>query len=104
MTFFEHISAMIRKGKALDRDGHDVYWSNIDRYKIPISFIHGEHNRMFLPRSTERTYDALVAAHGPELYRRHVVKDYAHLDCWLGERADQDVFPIALGELERHDA
>jgi choline dehydrogenase-like flavoprotein len=104
MTFFEHISLMIRKGRALDADGRDAYWSNIDRYRMPLSFIHGEHNRMFLPRSTERTYDALVAAHGPELYRRHVVEDYAHLDCWLGEHADRDVFPLALAELERHDA
>jgi choline dehydrogenase-like flavoprotein len=104
MTFFEHISLMIRKARALDAKGRDVYWSNIDRYKIPISFIHGEHNKMFLPKSTERTYGALVAANGPELYRRHVVKDYAHLDCWIGEHADRDVFPIALAELERHDA
>src|SRR5581483_9410751 len=104
MTFFEHISLMIRRSRALDAEGRDVYWSNIDRYRLPISFIHGEHNRMFLPVGTERTHDELRKAHGPDLYSRHVVSEYAHLDCWLGEHAERDVFPIALAELERHPA
>jgi cholesterol oxidase len=104
MTFFEHISLMIRKGRAADAKGRDAYLSQIDRYKLPISFIHGEHNRMFLPVGTERTYAMLTQAHGPELYRRHVVPGYAHLDTWLGTTAERDVFPIALAELERHDS
>jgi cholesterol oxidase len=103
MTFFEHVSRMIRKGEAVDRNGRDVYWSNIDRYKLPISFLHGEHNRMFLPVGTERTHARLREAHGPELYTRHVLPGYAHLDSWLGEHADRDVYPIALSELERHN-
>jgi choline dehydrogenase-like flavoprotein len=103
LTFFEHISAMIRKGRVADASGRDAYLSNLDRYRMPIAFITGEHNRMFLPRGTELTYDLLVAAHGPDLYSRHVVSGYAHLDCWLGANADRDVFPIALAELERHN-
>ena len=59
---------------------------------------------MFLPRSTETTYDLLTGAHGPDLYSRHLISGYAHLDCWLGENADRDVFPIALAELERHNS
>jgi cholesterol oxidase len=104
ITFFEHISLMIRKARAVDAHGGDAYLSDLDRYKIPLTFLHGEHNRMFLPRSTERTYDMLRAAHGPDLHRRHVIQGYAHLDCWLGDDADRDVFPIALAELERHPA
>ncbi len=104
MTFFEHISRMIRAGRALDRDGRDAYLSNLDRYKLPIAFIHGEHNRMFLPRSTELSYDLLRRAHGDELYTRHLVPGYAHLDCWLGEHGVRDVFPLALDELERHNS
>jgi choline dehydrogenase-like flavoprotein len=103
MTFFEHISRMIRRGRVVDHEGKDAYLSNIDRYRMPISFIHGEHNRMFLPRSTEKTYNLLTEAHGPDLYTRHLVSGYGHLDCWLGQNADRDVFPIALAELERHN-
>jgi hypothetical protein len=43
-----------------------------------------------------------VKANGPDLYSRHIVPGYAHLDCWLGERSDRDVFPLALAELEKH--
>jgi cholesterol oxidase len=102
MTFFEHMGVMVRKGgRAVDARGRDVYLSNTERYRMPISFITGEHNRMFLPRGLEATHELLRAANGPELYTRHVIKGYAHLDLWLGRDAERDVFPIALAELER---
>jgi choline dehydrogenase-like flavoprotein len=104
ITFFEHMSLMIRKGRAVDAKGRDVYLANTDRYKLPIAFITGEHNRMFVPRGIELTHEMLRAANGPELYTRHVIEDYAHLDCWLGRDAATDVFPIALAELERHNS
>jgi pimeloyl-ACP methyl ester carboxylesterase len=104
ITFFEHISRMIRKSRAVDRDGRDVYLSNLDRYRMPISFMTGEHNRMFVPSGLERTYEMVREANGPDLYSHHVFKGYAHLDMWLGEHADRDVFPTALAELERHNA
>jgi pimeloyl-ACP methyl ester carboxylesterase len=103
LTFFEHISRMIRARRAVTADGKDAYLSQLDRYRFPISFVTGEHNRMFLPESVELTYGLLTKAHGPENYTRHVVPGYAHLDCWLGEHADRDVFPIVLGELEKHN-
>jgi pimeloyl-ACP methyl ester carboxylesterase len=103
ITFFEHISLMIRKGRAVDAQGRDVYLSNTDRYRMPISLLTGAHNRMFVPRGIERTHELLRSANGPELYTRHVFEDYAHLDCWLGRDAARDVFPTALAELERHN-
>jgi pimeloyl-ACP methyl ester carboxylesterase len=103
MTFFEHMGVMVRKGgRAVDAQGRDVYLSNTDRYRMPIAFITGEQNRMFLPRGLEATHELLGAANGPELYTRHVLPGYAHLDLWLGRDAERDVFPIALAELERH--
>ena len=33
----------------------------------------------------------------------HVIKDYAHLDLWLGTNAERDVWPTALAELEKHN-
>jgi pimeloyl-ACP methyl ester carboxylesterase len=103
MTFFEHISLMIRKGRAVDAKGRDAYLANTGRFRMPIAFITGEHNRMFVPRGIETTHELLRSANGPELYTRHVIEDYAHLDCWLGREAERDVFPVALAELERHN-
>ncbi len=103
MTFFEHMGVMVRKGgRAVDARGRDVYLANTGRYRMPISLITGARNRMFLPRGIDATHEMLRAANGPELYTRHVIEGYAHLDLWLGRDAARDVFPIALAELERH--
>jgi cholesterol oxidase len=104
ITFFEHISRMIREGRAVDAQGGDVYLSNTDRYKIPITFITGQHNRMFVPRGLAASYDLVREANGREGYRHFVIPEYAHLDLWLGQDAARDVFPVALAELERQDS
>jgi pimeloyl-ACP methyl ester carboxylesterase len=103
MTFFEHMGVMVRHGRAVDMQGRDVYLDT-DRFRIPISFITGERNRMFLPRGLAATHEHLRAANGGDLYAHHVIEGYAHLDLWLGRDAERDVFPIALGELERQDS
>jgi hypothetical protein len=71
---------------------------------MPVSFVTGEHNRMFVPRGLEASYDLLRAVNDPELYAHHVVPGYAHLDLWLGRDAERDVYPIVLRELERQDS
>jgi pimeloyl-ACP methyl ester carboxylesterase len=103
ITFFEHISLMIRAGAARDARGRDAYLANLDQYKFPINFITGEHNKMFVPKGLQRTYDTLRGAHGATNYTHHVIKDYAHLDLWLGTNAERDVWPTALAELEKHN-
>ena len=103
ITFFEHISLMIRASAARNATGEDVYLANADAYRFPMTFMTGEHNRMFVPKGLQRTYDHLRRANGPEHYSHHVFKDYAHLDCWLGTEAERDVWPTALAELEKHN-
>src|SRR3954452_17640890 len=103
ITFFEHISLMIRASAARNVRGEDVYLSNADAYRMPIAFLTGEHNRMFVPEGLERTYDTLRGANDPGLYTHHVFDDYAHLDLWLGTNAERDTFPTALAELEKHN-
>jgi len=51
--------------------------------------------------STELTYNALCAAFGPELYERHVIQGYGHIDCIFGKNAAQDVYPYMLAHLEK---
>jgi cholesterol oxidase len=103
ITFFEHISLMIRAGAARDARGRDAYLANLDQYKLPMHFLTGEHNKMFVPKGLQRTYDTLRGAHGPRDYTHHVIKHYAHLDLWLGTTAERDVWPTALAELEKHN-
>src|SRR3954451_13977200 len=103
MTFFEHISLMIRAGEARAVDGSNAYWSNLENFDFPINFITGEHNRMFVPKGLQRSYDTLRRAHGPQNYTHHVVDGYAHLDLWLGANAERDVWPTALAELEKYN-
>jgi cholesterol oxidase len=103
ITFFEHISLMIRASAARNARGEDVYLSNADGFRFPMTFMTGEANRMFIPEGLQRTYDVLRSANGPGYYTHRVFKDYAHLDCWLGTNAERDVWPTALAELERHN-
>jgi pimeloyl-ACP methyl ester carboxylesterase len=105
MTFFEHMAVMVRRGcRAVDARGGDTYLPRTQRFQMPVSFVTGEHNRMFVPRGLEASYDLLRAVNDPELYAHHVVPGYAHLDLWLGRDAERDVYPIVLRELERQDS
>ena len=56
MTFFEHISLMIRASEARDaaRQGR-VSGPTSTQFKVPINFMTGEHNRMFVPKGLQRT-------------------------------------------------
>jgi len=103
ITFFEHISLMIRASACRNVEGENVYLSNTDAYRMPIAFLTGENNRMFVPKGLQRSYDTLRAANDPSLYTHHVFNDYAHLDIWLGTNAERDTFPTALAELEKHN-
>jgi cholesterol oxidase len=101
MTFFEHMGVMVRGGRALDASGRDTYLWNLDAFKLPIDFVTGEHNRMFMPEGLRRSYELLRGAHGDALYTHRVVGGYAHLDLWLGRDAERDVWPHVLAGLER---
>lgn len=97
-----HVSRMIRAGHAVAADGADAYMPHLDRLALPLHFVHGAANAIYLPESTERTLAALTEANGAGGYGRDVVEGYGHLDCIYGSRAHQDVFPSFLAALERH--
>ena len=97
---FEGLALMTRKGHVVAADGAEVYLPHLDRLAIPIAFIHGEENECFLPRSTEISYDLLGEANGRNLYHRHVISGYGHIDCIFGRRAAEDVYPFIVNHLE----
>ena len=75
--------------------------AHLDRLALPITFVSGEHNHMFVPEGTARSLALLSEANDPALYQRHVIADYGHLDCLIGESAATDVFPMLAEALGR---
>lgn len=96
----DHLATMSRKGHVTTLDGREAYMPHLDRMAIPITFISGAENACFLPKSTELTLEALSEANGAQLYRRHVIPDYGHIDCIYGKNAARDVYPHILKQLE----
>ncbi|KAH7033450.1 glucose-methanol-choline oxidoreductase [Microdochium trichocladiopsis] len=80
---------------------------NIRRLRgIPILFFVGRDNKVLSPESTQRSYEILTDMFGTRFddgvqYRRRVVPDYGHLDCWMGRNAWKDVFPFVREEVDR---
>ena len=97
---YEHLTKMIRAHKLLDADGNDIYMPNFNKLAIPITFIHGELNQMFEPKSTLTTYNKLVETNGSKLYQRFIIPGYGHNDCMYGKNTATDVFPHILQQFE----
>ncbi|KAH9904732.1 glucose-methanol-choline oxidoreductase [Xylariomycetidae sp. FL2044] len=73
---------------------------------IPFLLFVGRDNAVLSPASTEKTYEVLTDAFGTRRddgvqYRRRVVPDYGHLDCWMGRNAWKDVYPFVREEVDR---
>lgn len=96
----EHLSLLVRTKHLVDAKGNEVYMGHLDRLKLPICFLHGAENQCFLPISTQLTYEALRSANGTQLYSRHVIPGYGHIDCIYGENAAEDVYPFMLDHLQ----
>ncbi|KAI2615936.1 FAD/NAD(P)-binding domain-containing protein [Hypoxylon sp. NC1633] len=82
--------------------------ANVRRLKgVPILLFVGRDNAVLSPASTERTYEILTDTFGAGddvngvQYRRRVVPDYGHLDCWMGRNAWKDVYPFIREEVDR---
>ncbi|HLM71116.1 MAG TPA: GMC oxidoreductase, partial [Polyangiaceae bacterium] len=97
---FEDLAAMVRAGSVV-RGGAAVLEASLGKLALPIAFIHGEKNRRFLPKSTEKTIEALRRKNGAALYSRHVIPGYGDIDCITGKDAVNDVFPHILAHLDR---
>ena len=100
LSAFEHLTRMVRQGRVVTATGEDAYLPHLERMAFPITFISGANNGCYLPESTERTYRLLQEANGEQLYRRHVIAGYGHIDCIFGKNAARDVYPYILDQLE----
>jgi len=98
---FKQLALFARSGHVLDSDGNDVYLPHLDRLALPITFIHGAKNACFKPESTARTLSRLSQANGRQLYERHVIPGYGHIDCIFGKNAATDVYPLIVAHLDK---
>ena len=98
---FRQLALFARKGRLLDAEGGDVYLPHVDRLALPILFVHGAENACFKPESTARTVERLAEANGRQLYERHVIPGYGHIDCIFGKSAARDIFPLIEAHLDK---
>lgn len=103
LTTFKQITQALRAGHIVSAAGDDVYLANADKLKLPIAFLHGAKNRLFLPEGSAETFEFLKQKNGAQYYTRHVFDDYAHMDCFIGKNAARDVYPVVTAELDKHN-
>jgi cholesterol oxidase len=70
---------------------------------VPITFVQGTGNKIFLPQGSEQTWKLLRDTNDPDLYERKVFPGYAHMDLFIGRNAHKDVFPYFLAQLDKYD-
>ncbi len=90
------LAGAVRKGRIAPLDD-----AALDNLRLPLTFIHGEANKLLLPDSSRRLHDMLVARHGPAFYRLAFTPDYSHTDSLAGANAARDVFPVIGAHLDR---
>jgi cholesterol oxidase len=104
LTMMNHLANCAAHKAVIGADGSDIYLPHLDRLQFPFTFLSGAKNLVWIPESTERTYNALVQEFGPGNYRRHVFEDHGHGDCMVGASASVDVYPTIIEHLERSGA
>jgi cholesterol oxidase len=93
---FEQLAEIIRQGKVVDSKGRDVYQSNVEKLKMPLSFIAGQKIQIFFTETSLRTYQWLRAhneRNGEKYYDRKVIAGYAHMDLFIGRSANEEGGP-----------
>ncbi|MCA9526525.1 MAG: hypothetical protein KC549_09560 [Myxococcales bacterium] len=98
MGFCRSAMAAARAGNSLALTRAEL--ASLDGLKLPITYVVGEHNNMFVPEATRRTFELVCEKNGPEQYRREIIKGYGHLDCMVGSTSNQDVFPLFAQALD----
>ena len=95
-AFLKDVAAWTRQDDILtDEDRR-----HLDRLRLPIHFISGGENRMFVPEATQKTFRLLCQANGEAGYRRTVHDGFGHLDCYFGAGAAQVIWPAIARALD----
>lgn len=102
LSFFKNMSKYVSKGNLLGLDKLNAlpadFTSEAPKTTARFIFFTGDKNLCFLPESQKRSFkyfDNIT----PDYHSFHEIKDYSHLDIFMGSNAHKDVFPIMLNEL-----
>lgn len=101
LTMLSQLSACARAGRLVGAGGAARYDGHLERLRLPMTFLHGRRNRVWLPVSTQRSFDDLVRAFGADGFRRIVFDGHGHQDTMMGVSSPTDVFPHILDHLDR---
>jgi cholesterol oxidase len=104
MRMMNHLARCAKHERLVGAKGEDRYMPHLERLELPITFIHGAHNQVWLPSSTERSYALLTEQFAPSLYDRVVLPDHGHQDSIMGAEAPHHSFPVILAHLDRVNA
>jgi cholesterol oxidase len=102
---FEHISRCFESMTLCTGDGESAWvrrW-RIKRFlRMPVLFLHGKDNDVFLSGSTLRSWDlaSQINQGVANRYRMIEVAGYGHQDCIVGKHASEHVFPELVEFLE----
>ena len=97
---FAHILKAIQKGNVVDEKGNDTYMPNVAKLKIPITFIQGADNELFLPPGTDKTFRYVCEKNGADGYQLVSFANYGHMDCFVGKTAVTDIYPTLAAHLD----
>jgi hypothetical protein len=104
ITFFRQMARCVQEGHLVSVEGMrelpESFVAEPPRTDARFAFLAGEKNQCFLPESQRRTFDFLDAI-DKNRHSLHVLRNYSHLDVFMGKNAHRDVFPLILNELER---
>ena len=104
ITFFRQMARCVEEGHLVSVEGIDglpeSFVADSPQTDARFAFLAGEKNHCFLPESQRKTFDFLDSF-DRNRHSFHVLKNYSHLDVFMGRNAHRDVFPLILQELER---
>jgi cholesterol oxidase len=98
----DHLSRMMREGRAVTHTGGPDYFSHPERFAgTSLLLLQGTQNYIFHPAGTQRTLRWLRERSPRGDYHRELLPGYAHLDAIVGARAAIDVFPRITAFLDQ---
>ena len=104
ITFFRQMARCVEEGHLVSVEGMselpESFVAEPPRTDARFAFLAGEKNHCFLPESQQRTFEFLDSIDNNH-HSFHLLRDYGHLDVFMGKNAHRDVFPLILNELER---
>ena len=104
LTMMDHLAHCAGAGRIIAADGSDAYLPHLHRLRLPVTFLHGRHNLVWVPESTARTHAVLEESLGPGFSQRFVFDGHGHQDTLMGADSAGTVFPTVLAHLARSGA